>query len=72
MGKYDDLNQVYKPNETALALYGVTLDDYFDWCKERGKAPYKASTKKDFFTRLREHRLVKIDGKLVRKNRKRK
>ena len=30
MGKYDDLNQAYKPNETALALYDVTLDDYFN------------------------------------------
>lgn len=60
-----------KLNKQALKLYNVTNEDYLQWCKTWKKAAYKPSTKEDFFTRLREGRLIKdVNGKLVRKNRK--
>lgn len=63
----------YEANATALKMYGVTQQDYNDWCKATGKPTYSNATKRNFFTRLREGRLVKDKyGKLIRKNRKRK
>ena len=63
----------YEANATALKIYGVTQKDYEDWCKTTKRPSYSNATKREFFTRLREGRLVKnVYGQLVRKNRKRK
>lgn len=53
------MNNRYKPNEEALKYYNVTLDDYFKWCDDTHRAPYRYDTKKEFFLRLRDGRLVK-------------
>lgn len=56
-------------NKQTLQLYGISEDDYLSWCEKTRKAAYKQSTKKEFFERLSDGRLVKDtnSGKLVNK-----
>lgn len=56
-------------NKQALDLIGITYDDYLNWCAENNKAPYKKKTRNDFFTAIKEGRIVidKSTGKLINK-----
>lgn len=61
-------------NYQAFKLYGVSVQDYFDWCDKKKKSAYLPATKRDFFSRLSSGRLVKdkITGKLLEKRPRRK
>ena len=60
-----------KVNNQAFKLAGVTLDDYNKWCDENKKPRYLPQTKKEFFTRIHDGRLVKDkDGNLIKKRKK--
>lgn len=55
-------------NKRSLMLAGVTEEDYVKWCKDTKRAPYKTSSKTEFFNRIQEGRLVKdASGKLIKK-----
>ena len=49
-------------NQQALDIAGVTYEEYLQWCKENNKFPYKKKTRKEFFMRIKDDRIVK-DGK---------
>lgn len=57
-------------NKQIYALYGVTQNEYLAWCKEVKKPSYKLVTKRDFFARLQDGRLVRDEKtfKLVKRN----
>ena len=59
-------------NKQALRLSGVTEADYKQWCIDNHKPAYLSSTKKDFFDRIKDGRLVKDanTGKLIKKYRR--
>ena len=61
-------------NNQAFAAHGVTVQDYLDWCEKKKWQAYKSSTKREFFARLTDGRLVKdkSTGKLLEKRVKRK
>lgn len=46
-------------NKQLCEMFNVTNDDYRQWCKDNKKAMYKTSSKKEFFERLSDGRLVK-------------
>lgn len=46
-------------NVQAANLYNVTEQDYIDWCTKTKRAPYKQSSKEEFYARLTDGRLVK-------------
>lgn len=49
-------------NKQALDLVGVSIEQYLDYCEQRGlKANYK-KTRKEFFKRIKEGRIV-MDSK---------
>lgn len=55
-------------NKQIFKAVGVTESDYKAWCKENKKVAYKAETKKEFFSRIQEGRLVKDSkGHLIKK-----
>ncbi len=56
----------------ALELVGVTVEEYLQWCFDNGFPSYKDSSKKEFFSRINECRIVrdKETGRLINKNRK--
>lgn len=60
-------------NKQIYKIAGVTEDDYKQWCKENKKQAYKLESKREFFARLSDGRLVRdpLTGKLIRKNKKR-
>lgn len=58
-------------NKQIYKVTGMTELDYKIWCKENKRPSYKRKTKQDFFERVLDGRLVKENGKLVRKNRRR-
>lgn len=37
------------------------------WCKENNKSPNKTKNKKEFFRLILDGRLIKSDGKLIKK-----
>lgn len=59
-------------NKQAFKLRGVTVEDYFKWCKDKKKTKSSTKTMEDFFTRLDEGRLVKdaATGRLLTKRRR--
>lgn len=60
-------------NRQCFEITGVTEKDYLDWCKEKKKSPYRTSSKREFFARINDGRLVKDkDGKLIRKYKRKK
>ena len=50
---------ILKINKQALELLGVTVGEYLFWCKENKMPSYKETTKKEFFKRCIEGRIVK-------------
>lgn len=55
-------------NQKALELANVDEGEFRKWCRENGKAYYKPETKKEFFARIQDGRLVRNEeGKLVKK-----
>jgi len=60
-------------NKQIYKIAGVTENDYKQWCKENKRQAYKLESKREFFARLSDGRLVRdpLTGKLVRKNKKR-
>ena len=50
---------------------GVSEAEYKQWCKDNKKPAYKASSKKEFFDRIADGRLVRdaYTGKLVKSRR---
>lgn len=56
-------------SKQALAIVGVTIDDYLEWCLNNNKASYKNETKKEFFTKIKEGRIVRDNAtkKLITK-----
>lgn len=55
-------------NNQAFELHGVTVQEYLDFCKKKNWQAYKTSSKRAFFERLDDGRLVRgSDGKLHEK-----
>ena len=46
-------------SKQALELIGCTVEDYLHWCKDNGFPSYKENTKKEFFKRINENRIVR-------------
>lgn len=59
-------------NKQCFEIAGVTEKDYLNWCRENKKSAYKASSKREFFERIQDGRLVKdsMTGQLVKKRKK--
>jgi len=57
-------------NKQALELVGVTVDEYLQWCSSSNFPSYRESTKKEFFKRINENRIVRDTktGLLINKN----
>lgn len=51
-------------NRQILAEIGITEEDYRTWCNENDKPYYKHKIKKEFFTKIQEGKIVKINGKV--------
>lgn len=56
-------------NQQALDIAGVTYQEYLNWCQLNNKAPYKKKTRKEFFKRITDERIIrdKHTGELVNK-----
>ena len=55
-------------NKKGLIIAGVTEADFKKWCKDTGRPITKKESKIEFFTRIKDGRLVKdSSGKLVKK-----
>lgn len=61
-------------NKQLEKITGVTDDDYKQWCLDNHKPSYLNKTKRDFYGRILDGRLVKdaAGKKLLRKNKNRK
>ena len=46
-------------SKQALELIGCTVEDYLQWCKDNSFPSYKENTKKEFFKRINENRIVR-------------
>lgn len=58
-------------NKQILSLVGVSEEEYIDWCKETGRRHSLLKTKREFFERIREGKLVRDkDGKLINKDKR--
>lgn len=55
-------------NKQAFEIRGVSVEEYLAYCKKKKWQAYKTSSKRAFFERLDDGRLVKdASGKLVEK-----
>ena len=55
-------------NKKALDLAGVTEMEYYKWCRENHKTPYKTETKREFFSKIQQGKLVRNEnGNIVKK-----
>ena len=46
-------------SKQALELIGCRVEYYLQWCKDIGFPCYKENTKKEFFKRINENRIVR-------------
>ena len=51
-------------NRQVVSEVGITEEDYRKWCNKNNKPYYKPQIKKEFFTKIQEGKLVKINGKI--------
>ena len=51
-------------NRQVINEVGVTEKDFLKWCKKNNKPSYKTEVKKEFFTKIQEGKLIKINGKI--------
>lgn len=58
-------------NKQILTLVGVSEEEYLNWCKENGKRHSLLKTKREFFERIREGKLVRDEnGKLINRDKR--
>lgn len=57
-------------SKQALELVGCTVEDYLQWCRDNNQPSYKETTKKEFFKRISENRIVRDSstGLLINKH----
>ena len=58
--------------DQAFCITETTKQEYLDWCKKNNKPSYKLESKKEFFARIKEGKLVRdsATGLLVKRVRK--
>lgn len=55
-------------SNNAFVITGVTKEEYIKWCKENKKPSYKTETKKEFFSKIQQGKLIKDSkGNLIKK-----
>lgn len=58
-------------NKKAFQIANVTEADYRNWCKDNKKVINAAESRREFFARIQDGRLVKdLNGKIIKKRRK--
>lgn len=51
----------------GFEILGVTIEQFFQWCKENNKNKYKTESKQEFFNKILNGKLVKDEnGNLVK------
>lgn len=54
-------------NKTVFELANVTEEEYYKWCRKNKKSAYLIDTKRDFFTKIQQGKLVRNDkGEIVK------
>ncbi len=56
-----------KKSTKAFDIYKIKLPEYEEYCKEKELNPNSLKTKKQFFRDVLDKRIVRENGKLVRK-----
>ena len=53
--------------DQAFCITNTTKADYLEWCEKNSKPAYKAESKKEFFSKIKEGKLIRdsASGKLV-------
>lgn len=51
-------------NRQIIEEVGVSERDFLKWCKKNNKPSYKPEIKKEFFTKIQEGKLIKVNGKI--------
>lgn len=55
-------------NKNAFDLAGVDEMEYYKWCRENKKPAYKTETKREFFGKIQEGKLVRNqNGVIIKK-----
>lgn len=58
-----------KISKQALNLIGVTYTEYLEWCAAHNKKHFSKKVILDFFTRIKDGRIIRKNGILVSKHR---
>lgn len=55
-------------NKKCLDLAGVDENEFYKWCRENKKPTYKTESKREFFSKIQEGKLVRNEkGSIIKK-----
>lgn len=54
-------------NRQVLDEVGISEKDFLKWCKKYHKPKYKPEIKREFFAKIQEGKIVKVNGEVEEK-----